>query len=40
LGSIMLNAFGMIDFKQERALTILENNEIRFVCQRLQEVIK
>ena len=40
LGSIMFNAFGMIDFKQERALMILESNEIRFVCQRLQEVVR
>lgn len=39
LGSIMLNHFGMVWFEQERALTILEQQEIRYVCQRLQQVI-
>lgn len=39
LGSITLNHFGMIAFEQERALTILEQQEIHYVCQRLQQVI-
>ena len=39
LGSITLNHFGMIAFEQERALTILEKQEIRHVCQRLQQVV-
>ena len=39
LGSIVLNHFGMIAFEQERALTILEQQEILYVCQRLQQVI-
>lgn len=39
LGSIMLNHFGMIAFEQERALTILEQQEIHYVCQRLQQVV-
>ena len=39
LGSIMLNHFGMIALEQERALTILEQQEMRHVCQRLQQVV-
>jgi len=39
LGSITLNHFGMIGFEQERALTIIEQQEIRYICQRLQQVI-
>lgn len=39
VGSIALNHFGMIAFDQERALTILEQQEIRYVCQRLQQVV-
>ena len=38
-GSIALNHFGMIVFEQECALTILEQQEIRYVCQRLQQVV-
>ena len=39
LGSITINHFGMVGFDQERALTIIEQQEIRMVCQRLQQVI-
>lgn len=39
LGSITLNHFGMVGFDQERVLTFLEQQEIRHVCQRLQQVI-
>ena len=39
LGSITLNHFGMIAFVQERVLTILEQQEIRYVCQRLQQFL-
>ena len=39
LGSIMLNSFRMIVFVQERALTIIEQQEIRYVCQRLQQFL-
>ena len=39
LGSIMLNSFRMIIFEQERALTIIEQQEIRYVCQRLQQFL-
>ena len=39
LGSIMLNSFRMISFEQERALTIIEQQEIRYVCQRLQQFL-
>ena len=39
LGSIVLNHFGMIGFDQERVLTILEQQEIRYVCQRLQQIV-
>lgn len=37
LWSIFLNHFGMVGFDQERVLTILEQQEIRYVCQRLQQ---
>ena len=39
LGSITLNSFRMISFEQERVLTILEQQEIRYVCQRLQQFL-
>ena len=39
LGSVTVNHFGMIVFDQERALTIIEQKEIRYICQRLQQVI-
>ena len=39
LGSITLNSFRMISFEQERALTIIEQQEIRYVCQRLQQFL-
>lgn len=39
LGSITLNHFGMIAFEQDCALTILEQQEIHYVCQRLQQVV-
>lgn len=39
LGNITLNHFGMVAFDQERVLTILEQQEIRYVCQRLQQVV-
>ena len=39
LGSITVNHFGMIAFVQERVLTILEQQEIRYVCQRLQQLV-
>lgn len=39
VGSIFLNHFGMVGFVQERALTILEQQEIHYVCQRLQQVV-
>ena len=34
LGSITLNHFGMIAFDQERALTIIEQQEIRYIYVR------
>lgn len=40
LGSIVLNQFGMIDFKQHCALSIVEKHEVQMVCQRLQEVVR
>ena len=39
LGSITVNSFRMISFEQERALSLTEQQEIRMVCQRLQQVI-
>ena len=39
LGSITLNHFGMIGFDQERVLTFLEQQEIHYVCQRLQQLV-
>ena len=39
LGSITVNSFRMISFDQERALTIIEQQEIRYVCQRLQQFL-
>lgn len=39
LGNITLNHFGMVAFDQERVLTILEQQEIRYVCQRLQQLV-
>ena len=39
LGSVTINHFGMIVFVQERVLTILEQQEIRYVCQRLQQFL-
>jgi len=39
LCSIVINHFGMIAFEQERVLTIIEQQEIRHVCQRLQQVV-
>lgn len=39
LGNITLNRFGMVAFDQERVLTILEQQEIRYVCQRLQQLV-
>lgn len=40
LGSITLNQFGMIDFVQDRALSIVERHEVQVVCQRLQGVMR
>ena len=39
LGSITVNHFGMIGFDQEMVLTFLEQQEIRYVCQRLQQFL-
>ena len=39
LGSITLNSFRMISFEQERALSLTEQHEIRYVCQRLQQFL-
>ena len=39
-GSITLNQFGMIDFKQDCVLSIVERHEVQVVCQRLQEVMR
>ena len=39
LGSIALNHFGMIVFEQERSLSRQEEQEIRYICQRLQQVV-
>ena len=39
LGSITVNSFRMISFDQERALTIIEQQEIRYVCQRVQQFL-
>ena len=39
LGSVTVNSFRMIVFVQERALTIIEQQEIRYVCQRLQQLV-
>ena len=34
LGSITINHFGMVGFDQERALTIIEQQEIRYIYVR------
>lgn len=39
LGNITLNHFGMVAFDQERVLTTIEQQEIRYVCQRLQQLV-
>ena len=39
LGSITLNNFGVIGFVQERSLSRQEEQEIRYICQRLQQAI-
>lgn len=39
LGTIFLNPFNMLGFKQERSLSRQEEQEINFVCNRIQEVV-